>query len=89
MLRGALDANMISVMVIYLVSSFLNAAYFFPILIKAFFYQGDDKEKGVKEAPLFCFLPPLVTASITIYIFFFPRPFLDLSILSARYFIGG
>lgn len=72
MLLGALDANMIIIMIVYLVSSFLNACYFFPIIYRAFFKDAcpDDSEDGVKEAPLFCVIPPVLTGIASILLFF-------------------
>lgn len=72
MLLGALDANMILIMVVYLVSSFLNACYFFPVIYRAFFKESgpNDHQVGVKEAPAFCVIPPVVTAICSILLFF-------------------
>ena len=77
MLIGALDADLIIIMIVYLISSFLNACYFFPIVYRAFFksYDGDT---SVKEAPLFCVIPPVVTALSSILLFFFYTPFANL-----------
>lgn len=78
MVRGALQADMVWVLVIYLVSSFLNAAYFLPIVYKAFFCPPDESAVANKfsEAPLFCWLPPVITAVTCIILFFFPSLFL-------------
>jgi multicomponent Na+:H+ antiporter subunit D len=72
MLLGALDANMILIMVVYLVSSFLNACYFFPIIYRAFFKDSgpSDSHTGIHEAPAFCVIPPVVTAICSILLFF-------------------
>ena len=73
MLIGALDAKMTAVMAVYLVSSFLNACYFFPIIYRAFFKpvpQSGTAAITVKEAPLFCVLPPVVTAAFSVALFF-------------------
>ena len=77
MLIGALDADLILIMVVYLVSSFLNACYFFPIVYRAFF-KSPEGEPTVKEAPLFCVIPPVVTALSSIVLFFFYTPFTNL-----------
>ena len=72
MLLGALDSNMVIIMIVYLVSSFLNACYFFPIIYRAFFKDAgpEDQVKGIKEAPLFCVIPPVITAISSILLFF-------------------
>ncbi len=72
MLIGALDANMIIIMIVYLISSFLNACYFFPIIYRAFFKNPgpEDQTREIKEAPLFCVIPPVITAICSILLFF-------------------
>ena len=82
-------------MIVFLVSTILNAAYFFPIVFHAFFpKQGDAVDDsplpkfsiaGVKEAPLACVLPLCITAILTLVLFFVPGPFLEL----ARQFVAG
>ncbi len=72
LLMGALDARMNAVVVVYLVSSLLNAAYFLPIVFRGFYVPGDDPTKPVKmkEAPLWCLIPLWITALISIALFF-------------------
>ena len=79
MLIGALDSDLILIMVVYLISSFLNACYFFPIVYRAFFKKGDS-DTSVKEAPLFCVIPPTLTAVSSILLFLFYTPFTKLII---------
>lgn len=83
MVRGAMQAGMFWVLVVYLVSSFLNAAYFLPIVYQAFFCKEEDSmfENKIKEAPLFCVLPLVITATISIILFFSPGIFSDLAAL--------
>ncbi len=79
MLRGAIDAQMTWVIAVYLISSLLNAAYFLPIVYKAFFCSEEEAlfEKKFKEAPVFCWLPPVMTATGSIVLFFAPWLFAD------------
>ena len=79
MLRGAIEADMLWVLAVYLISSLLNAAYFFPIIYKAFFCTDDEAmfEKRIEEAPLCCVIPPVLTAAISIVLFFMPGIFLN------------
>ena len=86
MLRGALDANQIYIMTIYLVSSFLNACYFLPIVYRAFFCtpESSQYEAKVKEAPLACIIPPVITALVSILLFFIPDLFMNF----AKVFLG-
>ncbi len=81
MVRGALQADLWWVLVIYLVSSFLNAAYFLPIVYKAFFCSEEEAlfEKKVDEAPMCCVLPLTITAGISIGLFFYPNLFYSLA----------
>lgn len=80
MLRGALDANMFPIVIIYLVSSFLNACYFLPIAYKAFFCTDAESqyEDKVNEAPLACIIPPVITAFVSIALFIYPDIFIGL-----------
>lgn len=87
MVLGSLSAGMKWVMVIYLISSFLNACYFLPIVYNAFF--ATDKESqysgGVEEAPKWCLVPLLITATITVLLFLVPELFLNLSRIMVLY----
>ncbi len=77
MLRGAVQADMFWVLVVYLVSSLLNVAYFFPIVYQAFFCTEENAlfEKKYNEAPLFCLIPLTITAIMSIVLFFMPQLF--------------
>jgi multicomponent Na+:H+ antiporter subunit D len=60
---GSLDADMPFYLIILLVSSLLNGAYFLPIIINAFFYgreDGDGAELKFNEAPALMLGPMLV-----------------------------
>jgi multicomponent Na+:H+ antiporter subunit D len=77
---GALQADQIGLMVVLLVSSLLNAAYFLPIFYRAFFAApAVELEPGIKEAPLFCLVPLCVTALLSVGLFFYPDLFLRLA----------
>lgn len=87
---GALDAGKPFFLIVILVSSFLNAVYFLPVVYRAFFktpaeglYQGK-----IQEAPLFCLIPLMVTAFISIIFFFYPKPFLSLATMASQAFLG-
>jgi multicomponent Na+:H+ antiporter subunit D len=79
-LRGTLEAGQTAMLVVLLISSFLNAAYFLPIVFKAFFCTDEEAQfdREVKEAPLWCIAPPVFTAVMSIVLFFYPEPFLSL-----------
>jgi multicomponent Na+:H+ antiporter subunit D len=76
---GAVEADQLVLVVVLLVSSLLNAAYFFPIVYRGFFAApAAGVSSGIKEAPIFCLLPLTVTALCSVALFFFPTVFLQL-----------
>ncbi|MBM4325879.1 MAG: monovalent cation/H+ antiporter subunit D family protein [Deltaproteobacteria bacterium] len=82
---GTLQAHQWPLLVILLVSSLLNAAYFFPIVYRAFFCQEAQSlfQNTTREAPLWCLVPLVITAVCSIVLFFSPFPFLRLAELAA------
>ncbi|MFZ0447832.1 MAG: monovalent cation/H+ antiporter subunit D family protein [Desulfatiglandaceae bacterium] len=87
---GSLEANHLSVLFVLLFSSFLNACYFMPIAYRAFFLRPEESmfEKGVQEGPPFCVVPLVITALFSIFLLFYPQPFLDLATMMVRS-LGG
>lgn len=81
MIWGAADAQEHALLAIYLVSSVLNGVYFFPIVYRAFFGVPADglSHDGVREAPLACVVPLVMTAAVSVLLFFFPDVFLELT----------
>ena len=81
LLEGAVDAGRYTVLITYLVSSLLNAAYFLPIVYQAFFCREEDAqfEKKVGEAPAFAVAPLALTALFSIVWFFYHEPFFKLA----------
>jgi len=91
---GAMEANQLPILFVLLASSLLNAAYFFPIVHRAFFkaptgelqyaMAGDkdgeapNKTIEIKEAPKFMLYPLLATAVISVLLGLFPDLLLDL-----------
>lgn len=70
---GTLDAEQRIFLGVYLLSSILNVAYLLPIAVKAFFTPTVEEEwAGVKEAPLACLIPIVVTASGSVALFLAP-----------------
>lgn len=84
LLMGTLESEYKILMAVLLVSSFLNAFYFLPIIYQAFFSKSDEESLDtsgvttVKEAPLWCIVPLIITAVISIILFFYPYVFVDL-----------
>lgn len=81
LLLGTLEGHAYLLLGVLLASSLLNAVYFLPIVYRAFFcpeeacrFQGPPS-----EAPLWCTVPLVVTALMSLAVFFFPDPFLHLA----------
>lgn len=90
LLLGSLEAGQGAIVVVLLLSSLLNAAYFMPIVYKAFFCKPEDAlfENKVKEAPAFCVVPLVITAIISIALLFYPQPFLELATMTVNRIVG-
>lgn len=88
---GTLEAGKIFFLFVLLGSSLLNAAYFLPIVYKAFFCSEEESmfENKVDEVPPWCLVPICITATCSVILFFYPQPFLALARMTARMFIGG
>ncbi len=83
---GTVDGDQLVLLAVLLVSSLLNAAYFLPIVYRAFMNPlPPDTDQGIKEAPAFCLLPICFTALASVALFFFHETLLQL----ARLAIGG
>jgi multicomponent Na+:H+ antiporter subunit D len=87
---GSLEAHQMPILFVLLASSLLNAAYFMPFVYKAFFCRPEEAmfENTVKEAPLFCVVPLVVTAVISIILFFYPQPFFRLASMVVQSITG-
>jgi len=87
---GSLQAHQIGILLVLLFSSLLNAAYFMPIVYKAFFCKPEEAlfENAVQEAPLFCVVPLATTAVISIILLFYPQPFLELATMMVKNIMG-
>ncbi len=88
---GTLEAGRPGMLVVILVSSLLNAAYFLPPIYRAFFSPARDAAgagDGVKEAPRWCLVPPMLTAAACLVFFFYPQPFLALARVAVSVLFG-
>ncbi|RMH82324.1 MAG: monovalent cation/H+ antiporter subunit D family protein [Calditrichaeota bacterium] len=88
---GAVEADRMAMMVVYLISSFLNAAYFFPIVYHAFFSEqkNPSRKAKFKEAPAWCVVPLSLTALGSMVLFFHPEPFFTLAEMMVQRLFGG
>ena len=87
---GTLEADQWVMLVVLLVSSLLNAAYFLPIVYRAFFCTKEESmfEEGMKEAPIWCVAPLVLTAAVSIFLFFYPQPFFRLAQMMVQSLVG-
>lgn len=81
---GTLQADQMVMLFVLLGSSLLNAAYFLPIVYKAFFCTEEASmfENRIEEAPVWCVVPLVITALGSIVLFFYPTLFLHLAELA-------
>ena len=88
---GTVEARQFAMLAVLLVSSLLNAAYFLPIVYRAFFCLPEESmyQGPAREAPTWCLVPPMVTAGLSVVLFFYPQPFLRLADLAVQIITGG
>jgi multicomponent Na+:H+ antiporter subunit D len=88
---GSLEADQWPILVVLLVSSLLNAAYFMPIVYRAFFSPPPEGEPSdrIREWRSLCVIPLAITAAVSIVLFFCPQPFLQLATMAVRTMTGG
>ena len=64
---GSMEAGMYWIVLILLASTILNAAYFLPLLYRAWFLPAADTQTvAITDAKLTLLLPPLITASLAL-----------------------
>jgi multicomponent Na+:H+ antiporter subunit D len=74
LLNGAWDAGSTCILIVLLTSTVLNAAYFAPVVIDAFFGKPSaaDVHHDFKEAHPAMVIPLAITAAISVFIGFYP-----------------
>jgi multicomponent Na+:H+ antiporter subunit D len=79
LLNGALEIHNLPIIIVLMASTLLNAGYFVPITIKAFF-QGkrEWKRENIKEAPLTMVVPIVLASLISVALGLFPQFFVGL-----------
>ncbi|MBD9375341.1 monovalent cation/H+ antiporter subunit D family protein [Rhizobium sp. ARZ01] len=79
LVQGSADAGQIAFLVVLLVSSVLNAAYFLPVSYTAFFEaEAGEGEASVREIPMVT-IPLVATAVLSVLMGIFPGYFLTLA----------
>ncbi len=77
---GSIEAQQPMLLIVLLSSTLLNAAYFLPILYKAYFEAPAGGESAVwQEAPWTMVVPLLLTAAVTVMLGLYSEPFLTLA----------
>ena len=75
LLEGAVDADLLLIIIVLLISSLMNVYYLLSIVGRGFFLNikgVEVKSKVViKEAPILCLIPPILTAAGSVLLFFF------------------
>ncbi|MCX8022482.1 MAG: monovalent cation/H+ antiporter subunit D family protein [Syntrophorhabdaceae bacterium] len=80
LLNGALEIKNMPIVVVLMASTILNAGYFAPITIKAFF-QGRSpgwSRDGIREAPMTMVIPLALASLISVAIGIFPQFFMEI-----------
>ncbi len=87
---GSIEADQIPILFVLLASTVLNAAYFVPVIYKAFFHKPEDPSAeaegnygihhdDIREAPKFVVVPLVFTATMSLLIGLFPSYFMALA----------
>lgn len=88
---GALEAQEIVFLMVFLVSALLDAAYFFPIIYSAFFKKPKRVKSQFDEAPVLVVAPIVVTTVACLLLGIFPDAFIHffkLAVSSAQSILG-
>jgi len=74
---GAMETKHIIFLVVLLASAILDAVYFFPVIINAFFKSPQTSNPGnhISEAPAFVVVPLVITAIFSVVFCIFPDAF--------------
>jgi multicomponent Na+:H+ antiporter subunit D len=75
---GSMEAASVGILVVLMVSSILNAGYFVPIFIRAFFPKGGAAAVKMEEGSPFMVAPLFITAILSVLFGFFPDFWLQL-----------
>jgi multicomponent Na+:H+ antiporter subunit D len=90
---GSLTANEIIFLFVFLASALLDAAFFFPIVYRAFFKKPkEDVSPGFNEASMFMVTPLVATAVTSLILGIFPNAFvhfIEIATLAVQNILGG
>jgi multicomponent Na+:H+ antiporter subunit D len=89
---GALEATEIFFLVVFLVSTLLDVAFFFPIVYNSFFKPDRNRPPHFDEAPLPLVIPLMTTAAMSVILGLYPDAFLrffSIAATAAQNILGG
>jgi multicomponent Na+:H+ antiporter subunit D len=90
---GSLEAHEIVFLFVFLASAFLDAAFFFPIVFRAFFKKPrEDVNPHFSEASMFMVIPLMTTAVASLVLGVFPNAFVhfyEIVTLAVQNILGG
>jgi multicomponent Na+:H+ antiporter subunit D len=90
---GSLSTNEIIFLFVFLASALLDAAFFFPIVFRAFFKKPrEDVTMQFNEASLFMVTPLMITAVLSVIWGIFPNAFvhfIEIASLAVQNIMGG
>jgi len=75
---GTMQLHSVGLLVVLLASSLLNAGYFVPVVLRAFFPRNGAAALGYAEASPFMVVPLFLTAVLSVVFGFYPDLFLKL-----------
>jgi multicomponent Na+:H+ antiporter subunit D len=75
LIMSAIEAEHIIIVAVFMISSLLNISYLLPIISKGFFgaysQTGIKNKVLIKEAPLLCWFPTVLTAALCVILFIY------------------
>ena len=80
LMLGAADTGQLVMIGVFMLSSLLNIAYLLPVVARGFYLGGrpahalsaaPSSRGGIQEAPIWCVVPPCLTAIGCILLFFY------------------
>ena len=80
LMEGAFDADLLVIIIVLLISSLMNVYYLLAIVGRGFFLNSSSNQglmRVFNEAPILCLIPPLITAAVSIILFFLAGPIMD------------
>jgi multicomponent Na+:H+ antiporter subunit D len=90
---GSLEAHEIVFLFVFLTSALLDAAFFFPIVFRAFFKKPrEDVNPHFNEASMFMVIPLMATAAASLVLGMFPNAFVhfyEIVTLAVQNILGG